>query len=498
MANAVELITEISAFMDEVYDMDIIPVEARFGDTVRHITRSEILTSEKQHQKVFDMGYSRAQATNDLDADMPDAGRVGVHDISITDTDMRRLAGSVEYTVPVNLLMQGGEHSAFDIASEKVLEVESDIGERRNALIHAPGGSNPYKAQVSAFYAADGTAYSTSKEAFVKIKTGSPVSFSRGEILEFMSDTTTVVGIVQVLDVEVSSRWRGLDVGPGIRVYLMDGTLTDPWGNTMADEDHDGGYDNTDLDVVVVEDYYIRRLGDASAGGYPSAFANLCPTSFSSALAWFNVTDRRSAGYSFLLPKYRDYTDSGASVDLDLETHFGNMSDTLSYVLGKARSHRSARGLEFSSALVASARPELVRYAMHQAGEPYKRFTVIQPSTLPAAERRKLVAVHGWDDLLIKLPNLPPIALQAERLAREDTIDVYDPSAFKWLRYGKDGKEAKPEWLPGEIGGKWSQRRNVTTGNRTMTYDAGAVLFETLYNESPQSSFSMIKGVKKG
>lgn len=486
MANWADLITNISEFMAEVYDLNLIPVEARFGNTAAHITRRQKLEGEKWHVKAFDTPYSRARVSSDLEADMPDAGKVAATDISITDTDLRQLAGSVAVSIPAMRQTENDSASALDLAVQKVLEVEEDIGEKRNALIHQ--GANPIKAIVNAIYNEDGTPYTPGqKDAFIQINTGSAAGFHRGEYLEIIDAGDGIARcVVEVDDVEPGKRWRHLNIGPGLRVTLADGT------GAYVDENTGTGDADANLDNVIATDW-LRRHDDSATGGFPGAFGSLCPTSFAGALAYFSVADRRAAGYAFLLPEYGYYGAAGAPATLDIDVHFGDMADTLAYVLGKSRIKRRGRGIEFTDAIVASARPEIVRFATLSAGDPGRRFNVIQPGTLSEAERRKLVAVYGWDGLLLKLPNLPPIALQVEALARENTIDVFDPSAFTWLHLG----DGRPEWLPGEYGGKWSLRRNVTTGNRTLTFDAAAVCWETLFCETPRAAFYDILNVEE-
>ena len=487
------LLADATSMLDEIFLMEDIAQEARFGDTVQHITRSSSWAGGALHKKMANQIFSRTLSNSDLESDAPLAGKIDTLDVQIEESHLRKLHFSLRHTIPAHQEVDGSKDAVYDLAMELALQALQSIDEKRNHMIHQ--NSDGVKAVVVQKYDPDGTAYSGYSSdangtyrgsagvamAFLQVDQGSISKFHQGELIDIRIASTEVNRVVGVVcDVWHDTVYQGLSVGPGLLV------AADAAGDSAAHFDLGG---DTDFDNAVDGDE-IFSSGEADGSGLPVGFGELFKRS--GTLAYFGITDRTAPGYQFLIPYGRDYSSGGASVEIDIDTHFGNMADTMGMLFGPARLNRRKRGFAMTEAIVCICPPDLVNTVARQAGQSTIQFTAEAASNLPEARRKQLTSVQGWVGSVIQHPTLPPIVLQGDPCATKDTIRIFEPSTFEFIRMGSK----IPKFIPNASGGKWHNRRNVTTGQLTMSMDASGFVVETLFCDQPQLNYS-IEGVKK-
>ena len=486
---AYTVLADATAMMDEVYEMEPIAQSNRFGDTAKHITRETQWKGGALHKKILSQIFTGATASATLESDAPDAYNINTTDIQLEESHLRKLAFTISHTIPAQMEVDGGKDAVWNLAKELVVQAQENIGEKRNQLINS--NADCVKAEVAALYNLDGTTYSdTQSFAFIKISDGSISNFHIGEILDIRaaSDNANIRSTVQVNAVCHSPYYQGSNIGPGI---IVESNIV--YGNPLATGTGNG---------TTTQDQYLNNLADGDeivthgegADGFPASFSTLCDLGASPS-SYFGITragtTAATAKNHYLIPYGRDYTSGGASTVLDLDTHFGHMADTMGYVFGPSRAYRMNRGFQLTDAIICQAQPDLVNEMARQAGEGSQRFTRRIASDMDAASRQKLVAVAGWNGSVLFNPNLPPIVLQPEPLAPSDTIRIFEPSSYEWIRMGSK----QPRWIKAPGGnGMWHVRRNVTTGNLTMILDASGFCIETFFCDQPQLTYS-IQGV---
>jgi hypothetical protein len=469
------VLADATAMLDEVYDMDPLVQQNRFGTTAQHITRETIWKGGALHKKFLTQIYTGARMNSDLEADAPNATKIGTTDITIEEEHLRLIQLPLSYSLPAQSEVDGSDDAVWNLANELVAQAQQMLGEKRNQMLNS--NSDCLKATVSAKYKNDGDTYPGSSATTCLIKlTGSPSMFHEGELVDIRAasdnDNTRVTATVK--DVIHDTHIFGRNVGPAIVLeYLSTGS---------------GAGATTNFDSTTAGDEIVAS--GEKGYGWTGAFDALCDLT-SSPPAYFGVT-RTTVGNRYLIPYGQDYT-SGTAVDLDIDTHFGNMADALGYLMEKSRIWRqSNQKFKLTDALVCQAAPELANEIDRQIGEGTASFTRTIASSLDAARRADLVAVSGWTGSVLLSSSMPPIVVQAEPLCPANTIRFFEPNAWEFIRMG--GK--KPNFIkaPG-ANSIWHNRRNVTTGNLTQLLDACGSVVEAPFCDQPRLNYT-IKGVK--
>ena len=464
MADPYTVLADATAMIDEVYDMEPVVQEARFGATAQHIdSKVKQWAGGKMHVKLIKNEHHRVVASTDLEADAPNPGKTVTQDMYIEESDLRNLRFSLSRTIPASKEVDGSDHAVWDLAVELTLQAEEAVGEKRNQMLHQD--ANLLKGTIAAVYDADGTTYtSTATSAFLQLTTATQIThYHPGEII---IDSAGVE--MKVEDVCVDEYFKELAIGPGIVVSLYTAE----------------GETDTDLDNVVATNT-ITVKGETTGYGFVAAFGALCNRS--SPGTYFGV-DRTAVGNYYLIPYGRSWANaSGDDVVLNIDDHWGVMADTFGQLIGPSRRYRRNRGFRLTDAIVAIAPPKLIAEASRQAGQYSQDFVRQTARDVKTAKGAKLVAVDGWDGVVLRHPSLPPIALQPDPAAAANTIRIFEPSTYSFVRMGS----RKPGYVPNHAGGKWHNRRNVTTGNLTMTLDAYGYCIETPFCDQPRLTYSM-------
>lgn len=465
------MLSHTTDMLAERFDLKTVPQQNRFGATSQHIQRVIPWNGTALNKTIETHMYTGARATSNLEADSGAfTSKPAVARIKIEESHLRRIGMPLRYTWITGELVDGSDDACYKLSTELKLQADLAAEEKRNQMLN--GTSTLVKAAVAAklnkvggSYVANGTA----TDAFLGLSNGSLASFHEGQLLDIRngSSTSTPRVTVQVNDVVHDIWWLGGNKGAGIVVTIHAGAAN--------------------LDAVLVGDHIVDS-GETD-GGYYASFSSLCDLG-ATPPDYFGI-DRKLKGNGYLRPYGRNYANNGVPVPLNIDAHFGAMADTLAYVVPQSRAIRGARGWKFSDALIAQCPPELVSEAIRQAGQDSQRFTKESPATLAEAERMKIVAVRGWDGVVIRTANLPPIALQSEPLAPSNTIRVWDPSAWEFIRLGS----GKPTWLPNDAGGIWHNRRTPATGNLAMEFDAFGFINECVFCDLPRSVYT-IQGVR--
>lgn len=481
--NPYEALASATVMLDEIFKMEPIAQTARFGDTVQHITRTSQWAGGALTKKFENQIFSRTLSNSDLEADAPLAGRVRVMEVTVEESHLRKLHFSMRYTIPTRMEVDGSENAVYDIAIELAVQALQSLDEKRNHMIHQ--NSDGVKAVVVQKYDVDGTTWGEGNQtvtyfgtasveaAFLTIDQGSISKFHVGELIDIRNVSTSAVRITGVItDVYYGLDYYGQSIGPGILVA------------------HDATGEDSSFTNVVDNDE-IFSSGEADGSGLPVGFSTLFQRWGGSALPYFSVTDRRAAGFQFLMPYGRDYATGGVSEDIDVGKHFGHMADLMGMLYGPARKNRRHRGFEMTEAIVCLCQPDLVNAVAANVGNVSHHFTTAAAETLTDARRKSLVGVAGWTGAVIFHPTLPPIVLQPEPIATKDTIRIIEPVSFEFIRMGSK----KPTFIRNDNGGMWHTRRNTSDGQLTMHKDASGFVYETLFCDQPQLNYS-IEGVK--
>lgn len=469
------ILTNSAAYADELWNLEPVYSEARSGSTIQFITRTEKWHGNAMHRKAITELYTGARFDSDLEAAFPDSTKMAALDIEIAISKLRRSAAQFEISKVALMQMADEEHSAFDLATRIVGEIEADINESRNKHLNATANSR--MATILACYNRDGTTYSATKtEAFLSLKNGSTNYFHKGQYIDIRDGSATASPkmTAQVTDVFHGDMMLGKDVGPGIAVvYVATGTVAN-------------------FDTVTLDDDIVPS-GETTSG-YPAAFASVI--NFTTAPgAYFSVADRSAAGYTWLIPNGKDYTTAGAAINLDVETHFGTMADLMAVLLPRARAVMANKGLKPHRALVAQAHPKLVAEFARQCGDATIGFQRDAASSLDAATRKDLIAVSGWDGAIYRSPNMPgfPIALQPEAQMDPHQIRLWDPNMAVAIRLS-EGNGKRPDWEKNEGGGIWHSVKKASGTNTQIVpaVQCGASTMETIFFENPQLIYAML------
>jgi len=471
-----EALADATVMLDELWEMDAITQMARFGNTVQHITRTKQWAGGALNIKIINEQFSRAVSSSDLESDAPLAGRIRTMNLTIEESNLRKVAFGLRHTIPAQEEVDGSEHAVWNLAMELLLQGLQSIDEKRNHMIWQ--NSDGVKALVAAKYDPDGTTYGGTttltylgtgsvEGAFLTIDGGSISKFHPGERIDIRNASTATVRITGIItDVYMGVDYLGNGIGPGILVaHDADGA--------------DAAFTN------VVDNDEIFTSGEADGSGLDTGFAGFFNRTTPG--AYFSIADRAAPGFQFLVPYGRAY----GTVDIDIDVHFGHMADLMGMLFGPARANRRHRGFAMTDAIVCLAPPDLVNSVARQAGNASLQFTSSAAGTMAEGRRKTLTAVQGWTGSVLHHPTLPPIVLQSEPLATENTVRIIEPSTWRYVRMGSK----KPTFIRNSNGGLWHVRRNTSTGQLTMHRDASGYVIETLVNDQPQLNYS-IEGVQ--
>ncbi len=480
MANPEHILSDATSMLDEVWEIDPIIQEARFGNTTQHFTRETFWKGGKLHKKFITKNYTGARATSTLEEDAPTARKIDTTDIPIDESDLRKIGFTIARTMAAQTELDGSDHAVWDLSAELALQCKEALEEKRNFMLHSD--KDLVKALVAAVYNEDGSTYTSSEtDAFIQIDNGSISSFHPGEVIDVRKvDDTAVVRVrLQVDDVCHDTIFRGYTIGPGIVVS----THAENTGVTGSSGTAPG-----DLDLDLVADNDEITGSDETAGGFTAAIDTLCNRS---SPGTYFTKNRASVGNFYLIPYGRDYTVGGSATTINLDQHFGKMADTMAYLYGPAKAARRNSGFKLTTAIVAIAPPDLVHEIDRQASETSRRFTREIAGSMDAAKRREMIGIHGWTGSVLLHSNLPPIVVQSEPLAKSGTIRIFEPHTIDFIRMG--GRA--PTWIAAPGQPRWHVRRNVSTGNLTSIIEASGFVIEAPFCDQPRLWYSM-EGLK--
>jgi len=465
MANAVHVLSDAVAMTAEMYDLDPVSQENRFGETAKFITKStKWQGGYKLHKKFLTQQYTGATSSADIESDAPASTKIKAVDIYIQESNLRKVGATLARGLPASMELDGGDMSIFNIANELISQMFENFGEKRNQMLQT--NSVGAMGTVAAKYKHDGDTYPAANDAvcFLKI-TGSISMFHPGMLLDVRNGTTetTPRGTVTVNDVWHDEIMFGRNVGPGITVtWTTDGATT----TEKCD-------DITAADTLAIT--------TETTGGYEASFASLCNFGASPS-AYFSLA-RTTQGNRYLIPYGRDYS----TTNLDLDVHFGHMITTFGRLLSSSREYRKNAQFALTRALLCQAQPNLVNEIARQAGAGNTFFTRSIASSEDAA-KGPLTAIAGWDGVVIHSPTLNvPIVVSSEPLMPAGKIRVWDPNAWEWIRFGT----GKPTWIPNDAGGVWHSVKDPTTGALKMQVQASGYVIDCPFCDQPKMVYEM-------
>jgi len=457
-------LTQADELMGKLYEKDVIVTSAYFGDTSRHIQKRTGFTRSVT-KKFLAERLTNAGSTATLEADARTAQAPMVDEVEITRTYLRRLDATIQRSILADTAVSGNRDAVFKLASELAMEALQSLDEKENQLLNQ--NSKATKATIVAKYDTKGSTYSTATTAVFALINGGVAQFSQGEVLDVRNsnDSDAVIAEVQVQDVFHDTKIFGNDLTyPSICVKLTAAT-----GMTANDA---GNLDSVEVGVVGTGDKLCHQ-DDGTGAGFDAGFQGLVDLGATPG-TYFGV-NRNTVSNRYLLPYGRDYdTDgdgTGTAQALSLDTIFDDCYITMGRMINPTRRWLRNNNYKFSDAIVMQVPPALAPSISRHAGRDNQRFTVIEPSSLSEAQRRKLIAVRDFDGVVIRttLP-IPPVAIQIEPLMPPDTVRIWEPGVFEWLQLGNNSRE--PQWLRNDAGGRWHVKRSASTGNLQVLLDA--------------------------
>ena len=84
-------LADATEMMDEVWDLDVIPIDTRFGATAQHFSKEDQFLGGALHKKVLTTTFTGARASASLESDAPDAYEIGTTDIEIQAQEILRM-----------------------------------------------------------------------------------------------------------------------------------------------------------------------------------------------------------------------------------------------------------------------------------------------------------------------------------------------------------------------------------------------------------------------
>ena len=431
-----------------------------------------LMNGDKIGYEVETSPYAGARHSG-LEDPLPTAGKIQGKkvwiNIGATNTDVRRLSGSIEITEE-DRIIYSGDGSVVPLVDKLSRGLKDDMVER---LCHAMWGKASGRlCTIQNATQTDGTALDGSAEetAFrFEVKDGSPnflipnlkIEIYNSTTSRYGASTSTVASTCVVTDVMPSTTTKGVNY-----VYCA----------LIADDDYT--FDHLPAGTVSTGSNYGTYLADDAvvyrSGEYGSSTSNYkCPYGLDD---WFDPTvntfwnsagaqwDRDAAGNSWYSPLVFD-PNSGSLGNMDLR-HLDIVWPALQRQYGDGR--KPPQGL------VMLTDPDMwinIKNLMAANNQ------TLQSNTELAA---KYFGVDGLTDLFFLHPAMGPIALNSSVHAPQNKLRIIDPSTFKWV------KTSDIQWAPGSIEGMWSEKAD--TENRYLAYRADQYLYYLIVCLNPSKN----------
>lgn len=462
-----EILDSVDTMLNVIYDNDLIPqVAGRKGNTASHMKRQSSFNGRSTVKKLMTGMLTNARASATLEGPVPEAQKITVEEVTIDKDDFRRLTASIKMSEPVMMNVDGKDENAiWDLANEKYMETETAIAEVRNQRLNGDGDA--VKAVTGTPLDLDASPISGNADvAYLPLTSGSTSMFHEGEIIDTRDPGSGDVGIQLLVKAVVhDGYYLGVSMGsPGIIVATEDGS----------------SYDDAHCDDIASGDELVAS-GEANGDGFPGGFDLV--GDLTGATAYFGLDRDSTAPQNFfLVAAGRDY--GGAT--LDIAKHLGAMSAFYGQMLTQSRQRRMYDKFDMTEAIVCQASPKLLDDIVRQAGDGRDLFTSEHSSSLSEAKKKKLIAVQGWDGVILRHPHLPPLALESESLMPNNQIRAFDPNAWEFVRMGG----MKPNWhrSPG-VKSRWHTVRDSSTGRIENVYEAGCSVYETPFCDIPKMNY---------
>ena len=452
-------LSNIDEMLDKVFEDEPTVTDAYFGDSIQHIqkrtgvVRGTTVRFLTQH-------LSDAGITADLEADARTGQSMEVEELEITRSHLRRLDHTITKGVMADALVDGSDLAIWNGAAQMGIQAVRALDVKENQAFNSDKDSK--KAAVVATYNTLGGTYNASAtSAVVTIDGGGIAMFSRGEVLAIRNSTTNAVRLkVQVRDVFQDKYVYGTNLSyPSLRLTITSDNAALEAAGTVEDIIFDNLADGDE----------ITHYGDYEDSGWDASWGAMCDVLTTSPPTYFGVT-RTGMGKDYLLPYARDYASAGVDQPLDLDAIFDDYTAYVANLIGPSRMQLDESMPVYDRALIWQVNPKLIPSMQRQASDSGRRWNIINPSTLDAAKRKQMIAVTGWNGLVIQSFGLPPIAVQSEPQMSENQMRIWDPAMYDMLQLG--GTSRQPTWLRNDAGGRWHVQRNATTGALKFFLDA--------------------------
>lgn len=438
-------------------------------------------------------GVRRAQMSGAAETEFPVPLDLAYLEMSILFSDLRMFRATVRYNEIENMRTLNSKEAVAQLAIKYVADVHADFGQQLNAAVHQGGTSA--MALVSAIYDADGTTFSLAgahTTAFIKIKQGSIGQFQKGDVLDiYDTDGTTknaicvVQGVIYGKDGPPASGSRVSSIGPGILVEPCDAT-----GAVYACNWNGGTMSGGGTSYTPAAGDYIARSGEFTS--VAASYKN-----FHGLPDWFDTTvdvyrdsdgtviDREDPSYQWMNPEVIVAGTAGSETELDIDTHFREMEEVLPYRINTGRQQRKSdpeKDITLTTVLLGITDAALEADIVTEARST-QRITHTTAMNLDRAKREEWFGHVGFEGFVYHSPNLPPIVLQTDTLARPHFIDFIDPNSFTYYTFG-NSDPGHVTWTE-EGGDKWQRLEGDTLRTPTFYKQSGAWTACTLQCDQP-------------
>jgi hypothetical protein len=394
---------------------------------------------------------------------MPPAQEMKYAAMAIFHTDLGVIQASIKYN-EYDAARMKGKYAVVDYIREQRSDAIEDGARRFNATLYQ--GSSNLLGTISTIknFDASLTALTGSAHTPAVIKVNGTIGgFVPGMVLQICdaSDSGSTKRYVRVHDVGPStfgpqfSGSRTAGEGPYIVVepcdqYGADATTTWATGFTPAAGD------------------YLVRSGELDTGihGLPDWFDSSVDVYRNDAGA---LQDRELAGNGWMNPEVFDYTSGGNAVSFDVDVHFRDLENTVSYMApvdGINGVDSSADGPAFKVG-VALMSPELLSQATRDA-TPTQRVNFVAADSLSAATKKEWFGEVGFNGFVYK-SIAGNIAFQGDTMCPKNTIWCIDPNSFFWVT-GSMGGARNITWLKQDDNGSLFVRIADSTTNTGTKY----------------------------
>ena len=447
---------------------------ARMGETSKWFrTQAEVFRGKMFHFYAFttpSTGVRSSDFSTALSAAFPAASQPAYQELTYKYSDLTFFQGMTKFNEIADIQSDNLQESVFKLANRLYGGLMQDFADRHNRAIHT--ATNCQMGTVAAIYDEDGTSYSSGQaDAFLQVTDGSIGQFLKGQSLKLNnSETVTVNDVIYGKDGPWSGGTRVSSIGPGIVV-------------TTA---------TSNLDGVQVTDS-ITMSGETTGDNYAGL-----PSWFSGTTNVYNdgdhnAIDRDSKGYGWSIPEIFD--NGGSAAVFDPDTHLREVAEVLPFRVNAGRTGRNAlgdiqsveEGMNLPASLVAITTPSLAMEATTYAADS-QRFMVTSSTSMDAAQRQELFGQTGFAGFVWHCPNLPPIAIVADKAARPQKINICDPQSWFYLTIG--GQQIN--WLTEGNGLKLTRVTDYSSDDRpTFFLQAGAWTARQLVCDQPGANIEI-------